>query len=118
MHISTTVPLCYGAIPEPDEVSLRPTRDPPPGRAGDWVEAALLLAQDRDRIAAAMTDIVVRRLFTAGLTLETALGLMGGHPGAGKVQEAIGQLDLAIRDVRNAVFDHHQPDPLSGGRPG
>ncbi len=82
------------------------------------MEAALLLAQDRDRIAADMTDTVVRRLFTAGLALETALGLMGGHPGVGKVQEAIGQLDLAIRDVRNAVFDHHQPDPLSGGRPG
>jgi signal transduction histidine kinase len=79
------------------------------------VEAALLLAQDRDRIAAGMTDTVVRRLFTAGLALETALGLMGGHPGAGKVQEAIGQLDLAIRDVRNTVFDHHQPDPLPGG---
>ena len=82
------------------------------------MEAALFLAQDRDRIAADMTDTVVRRLFTAGLALETALGLMGGHPGVGKVQEAIGQLDLAIRDVRNAVFDHHQPDPLSGGRPG
>ena len=82
------------------------------------METALLLAQDRDRIAAGMTDIVVRRLFTAGLALETALGLMGCHPGAGKVQEAIGQLDLAIRDVRNAVFDHHQPDPRSGGRPG
>ena len=82
------------------------------------MEVALLLAQDRDRIAAGMTDIVVRRLFTAGLALETALGLMGGHPGVGKVQEAIGQLDLAIRDVRNAVFDHRQPDPLSGGRPG
>jgi len=74
--------------------------------------------QDRDRIAAGMTDIVVHRLFAAGLALETALGLMGGHLGAGKVQEAIGELDLAIRDVRNVVFDHQQPDPLSGGRPG
>ena len=43
---------------------------------------------------------------------------MGGLPGAGKVQEAIGELDLAIRDVRNVAFDHHQPDPLSGGQPG
>jgi signal transduction histidine kinase len=118
MQISTTVLLCYGAIPEPDEASLRPTRDPPPGRAGDWVEAALLLAQDRDRIAAGMTDIVVRRLIAAGLALETALGLMGGHSGVGKVQEAIGQLDLAIRDVRNVVFDHHQPDLLSAAQPG
>ena len=119
MHTSSTALLCYGAIPELDEASIRPTRDPPPpGRAGDWTEAALLLAQDRDRIAAGMTDIVVRRLFAAGLTLETALGLIGGHPGAGNVQEAIGELELAIRDVRNVVFDHRQPDPLSGGQPG
>jgi signal transduction histidine kinase len=76
----------------------------------------LLLAQDRDRIAGGMNDIVVHRLFSAGLTLEMALGLMGDHPGAGKVHEAIGELDLAIRDVRNVVFDHHQPDPPSGER--
>jgi hypothetical protein len=37
-----------------------------------------------------------------------ALGLMGEHPGARKVREAIGELDLAIRDVRNVVFDHYQ----------
>ena len=118
MHKSSTVLLCHGAIPELDEASIRPTRDPPPGRAGDWAEVALLLVQDRDRIAEGMNDLVVRRLFAAGLALEMALGLMGGHPGAGKVQEAISELDLAIRDVRNVVFDHHQPDPLSGGQPG
>ena len=118
MHLSSTVLLCYGAMPELDEGSIRPTRDPPPERASDWAEAAPLIAQDRDRIAAGMTDIVVRRLFAAGLALETALFLIGGHPGAGNVQEAIGELDLAIRDIRNVVFDHHQPDPLSGGQPG
>ena len=74
--------------------------------------------QDCDRIAEGMNDLVVHRLFAAGLALETALGLMGGHPGAGKVQEAISELDLAIRDVRNVVFDHQQPDPLPGGQPG
>ena len=118
MSISSNVLFCYGAIPELDEASIRPTRDPPPERAGDWAEAALLLVQDRDRIAEGMNDLVVRRLFAAGLALETALGLIGGHPGAGKVQEAIGELDLAIRDVRNIVFDHHQRDPLPGGQPG
>ena len=117
MHTSSTVLLCYGAIPELDEGSIRPTRERPPRNAGDWARA-LLLVQDRDRIAAGMTDLVVHRLFAAGLALETALGLMGGHPGAGKVQEAIGELDLAIRDIRNVVFDHHQPDPLYGGQPG
>lgn len=116
MSISSSVLLCYGAMPELDEASIRPTRDPPPGRAGDWAEVTLLLVQDRDRIAGGMNDLVVRRLFAAGLALEMALGLMGDHPGAGKVHEAIGELDLAIRDVRNVVFDHHQPDPPSGER--
>ena len=67
----------------------------------------LLLVQDRDRIAAGMTDLVVHRLFSAGLALEMALGLMGDPPGAGKVREAVGELDLAIRDIRNVVFDLH-----------
>ena len=114
MSIPSSMPLCYGAVPELDEASIRPTRDPPPG----WAEAALLLVRDRDRIAGGMNDLVVHRLFAAGLALETALGLIGGHPGAGKVREAVGELELAIRDVRNVVFDHQQPDPLSGGQPG
>ncbi len=113
MSISSSMPLCYGAIPELDEASLRPTRDPPPGSAGDWADAMLLLVQDRDRIAAGMNDLVVHRLFSAGLALETALALIGDHPGARKVQEAVDELDLAIRDVRNVVFDLRQPDPLS-----
>jgi hypothetical protein len=58
------------------------------------------------------------RLLIAGLALETAPGQMGGHPEVGKVQEAIGELDLAIRDVRDILFDHHQPDPPSRGKPG
>ena len=117
MSVSSNVLFSHGAIPELDEASIRPTRDPPPGWA-HWAEATLLLVRDRDRIAGDMNDLVVHRLFAAGLALETALGLIGGHPGAGKVREAIGELDLAIRDVRNVVFDHQQPDPLSGGQPG
>ena len=79
----------------------------------------LLLVQDRDRIAGAMNDVVINRIFSAGLTLETALGLLGGHRGAaGKVREALGELDLAIRDIRNVLFDHQQHDPPSGGPPG
>jgi len=113
MSVSSSMLLCYRAIPEPDEASIRPTRDPPPGRAGDRADAMLLLMQDRDRIAGGMNGLVVHRLFSAGLALEMALGLMGDHPGAGKVQDAVGELDLAIRDIRNVVFDLGQPDPPS-----
>jgi signal transduction histidine kinase len=66
----------------------------------------LRLVQDRDRIAAGMNDIVVHRLFSAGLSLDAALGLIGDHRAAAKVREAISQLDLAIRDSRNVLFDH------------
>jgi hypothetical protein len=117
MRTSPIVPF-DGPIPELDEPQVRSAHDPPPATAGDPAEAALLLAQDHDRIAKGMNDIVMDRLFSAGLALETALGLMGGRPGAGKVREAIGELDLAIRDVRNVAFNHHQPDQLSAGQPG
>jgi two-component system, NarL family, sensor histidine kinase DevS len=73
------------------------------------------LAHDRDRIAEGMNDIPVHRLFSAGLCLEAALGLMGDHPAAGKVQDAVGELDLAIADIRTVVFDHRQPDSSPGG---
>jgi len=118
MHISSIVlPRC-GPIPEPDEPAIQPTRDPPAGRAGDPAEVILHQVQDHGPIAGGMNDLVVDRLFSAGIALETALGLMGDHPGASKVQEAAGELDLAIRDVRNVVFDRYQPDPLSGGLTG
>ena len=105
MHTSSSA-ASDGAIPELDEPPARPTRGPPPGMAGEPAEATLRLVQDRDRIAAGMNDVVVTRLYSAGLSLETALGLMGDHPGARKVQNALGQLDLAIRDFRSVVFDH------------
>ena len=116
MHTSSIVLSCDGAIPQLDEASIRPKRDLPPGREDDSAEVILRLMQDRDRIAEGMNDLVVHRLFSAGLALETALGLIGGHPGARKIHEAMGELDLAIRDVRNVVFDHRQRDPLSGGQ--
>ena len=107
-----------GAISDLDEPRVRPMRGPPPGRSGQSAQVILRLAQEHDRIAVGMNDIVVYRLFSAGLCLQTALGLMDGHPAAGKVQEATGELDLAIADFRDVLFDHHQPGPPPGGRLG
>jgi signal transduction histidine kinase len=108
-----------GAIPGPVESRIWPAHGSPPGRAGDRAEVALRLVQDRDRIAGALNDVVINRIFSAGLSLETALGLLDGHRGAaGKVREALGELELAIRDVRKVVFDYRQPDPPSAGPPG
>ena len=113
MYISASA-SCDALIPGLYKPRIRPTSDPSAGQAGDSAEVTLRLVQDRDRIAGGMNDVVVHRLFSAGLALETALGLMGDQAGAAaKVEEAIGQLDLAIRDFRNVLFDRHQP---VGGR--
>jgi hypothetical protein len=116
MHTPLRVPDDR-VIPPAGGLRVMPS-GPSEGETGDSAEMILRLAQDHDRIAERMNDVVVRRLFAAGLCLETALGLIGDHTGTANVQEAIGQLDLAIRDFRNVLFDRHRPDPPSVGQPG
>ncbi len=55
--------------------------------------------------------MVIRRIFAAGLDLQSALGLLGergagsGHPAASKIWHATDQLDRAIRDLRDILFE-------------
>ena len=56
-----------------------------------------------------MNDVVVRRIFAAGLDLQVALGLIGDHSGAGKICHALDELDQAIRDIRDTIFDRSPP---------
>jgi len=103
--------------PAPAVPQVRPTRDPPPGSpqapedgcATGAAEAIPSQAEDRERIAVALNDVVVRRLLTAGLDLQAARGLVGDHPASGKICHAVDELDQAIRDIRNireAISDH------------
>ena len=94
--------------PELDEASVQPTASPQDG-AADNLRATLILAHDRDRIAHDMNDRVIHRLFGAGLALQSAHQMMDNHPAERKVQEAIAELDLAIRDIRDVLFDHYGP---------
>ena len=106
--------------PAPAEPRVQPTRGPPPGSpatledgtATGPAEAIVDLAEDHERIALGLNDAVVRRLFTAGLDLQAALGILGDHPASDKICHAVDEVDQAIRDTRDAVFDH-----LVGGRP-
>ena len=55
--------------------------------------------------------MVIRRIFSAGLDLQAALGLIGErgtcseNPAAGKIWDATNQLDRAIRDLRDILFE-------------
>ena len=94
------------AAPAPAVPQVQPTRGPPPGspqalddgNAAGPAKAILDLVEDHERIALGLNDVVVRRLFTAGLDLQAALGLMGDHPASGKICHAVDELDQAIRD--------------------
>jgi hypothetical protein len=116
MHTAATFGVAV--LPLDESRPVQPVRGPPPSRAGDPAQVIMRQAQDHLRIAGGAHEIVVSRLFSAGLALETVLGLMGDHPVAGRIQGAIDELDLAIRDYRTALFDHHHPDPPSNGQSG
>ena len=59
-----------------------------------------------DRLAQRMNDVVVHRIFAAGLDLQAALGLIGGeHRATRKICHATEELDLAIRDLRDILFE-------------
>jgi hypothetical protein len=96
--------------PAPAVPPVRPTPGPPQapeyGRAAGPAEAIPGQAEDRERIALGLNDVVVRRLLSAGQELQAALGLMGNHPATGKVRHAADEMDQAIRDIRDTICDH------------
>ena len=79
---------------------------------GQWCDAAsgeTFQMPDHDLIGQRMNDVVVRRIFAAGLDLQVALGLIGDHSGAGQIYHALDELDQAIKDIRDTIFDRSPP---------
>jgi PAS domain S-box-containing protein len=80
-------------------------------------EEALLLAQDRERIARDLHDNVIQRLYASGLSLQAAGGLPL-EPARGRIEEVIEGIDATIRELRHAIFELHRDaaDPGVMGR--
>jgi hypothetical protein len=109
MHRSPNLPSA-APMPAPDVPRELLTRGPPAGsgrapQGSGAPEVIRYLTEDHDRIAQRMNDVVVRRIFAAGLDLQTALGLIGDHSGTGRIYHALDELDQAIRDIRDTIFD-------------
>lgn len=69
----------------------------------------LVVLEDRERIARDLHDKVIQRLFATGMSLQ-ALGPRVVDPdGARRLDEAIDELDLTIREIRNTIFALHAP---------
>jgi hypothetical protein len=81
-----------------------------PGDHGGGRSDEIVLSHDRDWIAHEVTD-VVRLLFAVGLDLEKALAAIGAGYPAEKIDSAIDGLNLAIRDMRDTIFDTASAPP-------
>lgn len=65
----------------------------------------IAVLEDRQRIAADLHDIVIQRLFAAGMYLQGA-----NHPGADpdvrdRITTAVEAMDVAIKDLRHSIFE-------------
>jgi signal transduction histidine kinase len=67
-------------------------------------ERRLALFEDRDRIARDLHDLVIQRLFAAGLSLQS--GVRHGLPpeGAARLDQVVDELDATIKDIRRTIF--------------
>jgi signal transduction histidine kinase len=63
--------------------------------------------EDRDRIARDLHDLVIQRVFAAGLALQAVLPRVPDADARRRVQNVIGQLDDTVRDIRTTIFDLH-----------
>ena len=66
--------------------------------------------EDRDRIARDLHDLVIQRVFAAGLALQSVLPRVGDAEARRRVQGVVQQLDDTVRDIRTTIFDLHTAD--------
>ena len=69
----------------------------------DHEELAILA--DRERIAVDLNDLVIRRIFAAGLTLQSTAASAGDPELALRIRTAVDELDGVISDIRTTIFD-------------
>jgi PAS domain S-box-containing protein len=64
----------------------------------------LRVLEDRERIARDLHDLVIQRLFAAGMTLQATRGLTDDPDVGRRVDAAVEELDATIREIRTVIF--------------
>jgi signal transduction histidine kinase len=62
------------------------------------------LMEERERIAKELHDGIIQSLFAVGMNLQSAALMSGSSETAARVENAVGELDGVIRDLRNYIF--------------
>jgi signal transduction histidine kinase len=70
-------------------------------------EVAVL--EDRERIARDLHDKVIQRLFATGMTLQTMLPVTGRDDVSNRINDAVDELDVTIREIRSTIFALQAP---------
>ncbi len=69
------------------------------------------MASERDRIARDLHDLVIQRVFGAGMCLSSMLPAVNTETGT-RLREVVAELDSVISDIPTTIFDL-QADPVS-----
>jgi signal transduction histidine kinase len=64
---------------------------------------------DRERIARDLHDKVIQRLFATGMTLQTVLPVTGRDDLTTRINDAVDELDVTIREIRSTIFALQTP---------
>jgi signal transduction histidine kinase len=78
--------------------------------AQQQVARQLAVYEDRDRIARDLHDLVIQRVFAAGLALQSTLPRVTDAEVRRRVQGVVRQLDDTVRDIRTTIFDLQTTD--------
>jgi signal transduction histidine kinase len=73
----------------------------------------LVVLEDRERIARDLHDVVIQRLFAAGLGLQSMSRLVGRDDLRKRLDQTVTDLDTTIRDIRTAIFELRAPAAAS-----
>ncbi len=65
----------------------------------------LAVISDRERIARDLHDVVIQRLFATGLQLQGIAMLNDDPDVSGRLDQAVTDLDLTIKDIRGTIFE-------------
>jgi signal transduction histidine kinase len=106
-----------GAL-EPEEAELLSSFADQASLALDRAQAIsdrqeLMLVADRDRIARDLHDLVIQRLFATGLVLQGARRIATNQDVQERLDGAVADLDVTIRDIRSTIFELQHSHQLS-----
>lgn len=77
----------------------------------------IALAEERERIARDLHDIVIQRLFATGMSIQ-AVAMRAGEDLRPRLDDAVDAIDDAIRDIRSSIFQLSHASSRDGVRAG